>query len=218
MRMRFFAHHYIACALAGPLVLGAAEPISFFKENCLKCHDAKKHKGDVRLDLLGLPVTAKNLETWKEVVYNVQRGDMPPEKETQPSAEARQGFLKRVVPLLARYEVDARGPGDPLMRLSNNQLAHSFQDLLGVSRHVAGSLIEDPVDKHGYSLQNEFTTSGGYMELYLEQLRLAVVDAIPELDAERNTYRLTGSDWEKQHYLTSWGMSARSLRNIYQGP
>ena len=218
MSTRFFAHYYIACALAGPLVLGAAEPISFFKENCLKCHDAKKHKGDVRLDLLGLPVTAKNLETWKEIVYNVQRGDMPPEKEKQPSAEARRGFLKRVVPLLARHEVDARGPADPLMRLSNNQLAHSLQDLLGVSRHVARSLIEDPVDKHGYSLQNEFAISGGYMELYLEQLRLAVVDAIPELDAERNTYRLTGSDWEKQHYLTSWGMSERSRRNLYQGP
>jgi hypothetical protein len=47
------------------------------------------------------------------------------------------------------------------MRLSNNQLTHSLQDLLGVSRHVAGSLIQDPVHKHGYSLQNEFAISGG---------------------------------------------------------
>ncbi len=213
-------YFYITWALWAALALSveAEGHLEFFKENCLKCHDAKKHKGDVRLDLLSLPVTAKNLETWKEVVYNLQRGDMPPEKEKQPSAEARRGFLKRVVPLLARHEVDARGPADPLMRLSNNQLAHSLQDLLGVSRHVAGSLIEDPVHKHGYSLQNEFAISGGYMELYLEQLRLAVADAIPELDAELNTYRLTGSDWEKQHYLTTWGMSERSRRNLYNGP
>ena len=112
-------YFYITWALWAALALSveAGGHLEFFKENCLKCHDAKKHKGDVRLDLLSLPVTAKNLETWKEVVYNLQRGDMPPEKEKQPSAEARRGFLKRVVPLLARHEVDARGPADPLMRL-----------------------------------------------------------------------------------------------------
>jgi hypothetical protein len=189
-------------------------------DNCYQCHsaEAKESKGDLRLDLLSLPVTAKNADTWREVIHNLQRGDMPPEKEQQPTAEARQDFLNRIVPLLARYEADARGPEDPLMRLSNNQLAHSLQDLLGVSRHVARSLIQDPVHKHGFSLQNEFAISGGYMELYLEQLRLAVADAIPDLDAERNVFRLTGSDWEKQHYLTTWGMSELSRRNLYNGP
>ncbi len=216
MSLRIFRILVVLMAVAtAPLM---AEPLVFFEANCLKCHDAKKHKGDVRLDLLGLPVTPKNFKTWREVVHNLQRGDMPPEKEAQPTAEARQAFLKQVVALLARHEEDARGAEDPLMRLSNHQLAHSLQDLLGVSRHVAGSLIEDPVHKHGYSLQNEFAISGGYMELYLEQLRLAVADAIPDVDAKQNIYRLTGSDWEKQHYLTTWGMSERSRRNLYNGP
>ena len=87
-------YFYIAWALWAALALSmeAEGHLEFFEENCLKCHDAKKHKGDVRLDLLGLPVTAKNLETWKEVVYILQRGNMPPEKEKQPSAEARRGF------------------------------------------------------------------------------------------------------------------------------
>ena len=189
-------------------------------DNCYRCHsaEAKDLKGDLRLDLLSLPVTAKNADTWREVIHNLQRGDMPPENEQQPTAEARQDLLKRMVPLLARHEADARGSEDPLMRLSNSQLAHSLQDLLGVSRHVAGSLIQDPVHKHGFSLQNEFAISGGYMELYLEQLQLAVADAIPDLEVERNVYRLTGSDWERQHYLTTWGMSERSRRNLYNGP
>ena len=191
-----------------------------FKDHCYRCHSAEAEnlKGDVRLDLLSLPVTAENANTWREVIHNLQRGDMPPEDEQQPGTEERQGFLKGMVPLLARQEADARGLEDPLMRLSNNQLAHSLQDLLGVSRNVAGSLIQDPVHKHGFSLQNEFAISGGYMELYLEQLRMAVVDAIPDFDADRNIYRLTGSDWEKQHYLTTWGMSELSQRNLYNGP
>ncbi|MDP6914447.1 MAG: DUF1592 domain-containing protein [Verrucomicrobiota bacterium] len=202
--------------LAGTLV---AKPLAFFEAHCVKCHNAEKAKGMVRLDSLGLPVVAENYEAWREVVHQLQRGDMPPKDVEQRSkADTRQAFLAQVLPALARHEADARGPADPLMRLSNNQLAHSLQDLLGVSRHVADSLIEDPVDKHGYSLQEEFAISGGYMALYLEQLRLAIADATPDPAVRENMYRLTGSDWEKQHYLTSWGMSERSRRNLYNGP
>ena len=196
-----------------------AKPLAFFEANCVQCHNAKKAKGMIRLDTLALPVTAENFETWREVVHQLQRGDMPPEdEEQQPGAEARQAFLEQVLPALARHEADARGPADPLMRLSNNQLAHSLQDLLGISRHVADSLIEDPVHKHGYSLQQDFEISGGYMALYLEQLRMAIADATPDPAVKENVFRLAGADWEKQHYLTSWGMSERSRRNLYNGP
>ena len=196
-----------------------AKPLAFFEAHCVKCHNVEKAKGMVRLDSLRLPVVAENYETWREVVHQLQRGDMPPEEvEQRPKADARRAFLEKVLPALTRHETDARGPADPLMRLSNNQLAHSLQDLLGVSRHVADSLIEDPVDKHGYSLQQEFEISGGYMELYLEQLRMAIADATPNAAVKQDFFRLTGSDWEKQHYLTSWGMSERSRRNLYNGP
>ena len=101
------------------------------------------------------------------------------------------------------------------MRLSKNQLAHSLQAMLGVSRHVAASLIEDPVHKHGCSLQHEFAISGGHLALYLEQLRLAIADATLDPTLKQDIFRLAGSDWEKQHYLTGWGMSERSRRNLY---
>lgn len=52
---------------------------AFFKKNCVKCHNAKKHKGDVWLDQLSLHVTDENHELWEEVVHKLQRGDMPPE-------------------------------------------------------------------------------------------------------------------------------------------
>ena len=41
-------------------VVSAAEPIGFFKQICLKCHDVKKHNGDVRLDLLSLQCSNSN--------------------------------------------------------------------------------------------------------------------------------------------------------------
>ena len=46
---------------------------AFFKKNCVKCHNAKKHKGKVRLDQLSLRVTDENHELWEEVVHNLQR-------------------------------------------------------------------------------------------------------------------------------------------------
>ena len=110
--------------LAGTL---AAKPLAFFEAHCVKCHNAEKAKGMVRLDSLGLPVVAENYETWREVVHQLQRGDMPPtDVEQRPKADSRRAFLAQVLPALARHEADARGPADPLMRLSNNQLAHSL--------------------------------------------------------------------------------------------
>ena len=198
--------------------LAWTKPLAFFEAHCVKCHNAEKAKGMVRLNVLALPVTEANFETWREVVHQLQRGDMPPrDQEQRPKADARRAFLEKALPALARHEADARGSADPLMRLSNHQLAHSLQDLLGISRHVAESLIEDPVHKHGYSLQQDYEISGGYMGLYLEQLRLAIADATPDPAVKEEVFQLTGSDWEQQHYLTSWGMSERSRRNLYQG-
>jgi hypothetical protein len=77
-----FACHGFVFADRGPVP-------AFFEQHCFKCHDERKHKGDLRLDLLKLPITAKNEEIWKEVVHNLQRGDMPPEKEKQPKSESK---------------------------------------------------------------------------------------------------------------------------------
>ena len=65
----------------------AKEPRAFFKTYCLRCHDADKQKGDFRLDILkrefGAEATA---QTWAEVLFRINSGEMPPKKEKQPSA------------------------------------------------------------------------------------------------------------------------------------
>jgi hypothetical protein len=189
-------------------------------DNCYRCHsaEAKEPKGGVLLDLLSLPVTAKNADTWQEVIHNLQRGDMPPEEEKQPTAEERQEFLSRIVPLLKRYEADARGPEDPLMRLSNNQLAHSLQDLLGTATHIAGRLIRDPVDKHGYSMQPELDLSGSHLLLYAKELENVLKEVFPdELAPPDDVFRVVGNDWEKCHWAGD-NYLYRGLRKLYGGP
>ena len=86
---------------------------AFLKTYCVKCHNAEKHKGDVRLDQLSLRVTDENHELWEEVVHNLQRGDMPPENAKQPRANERQAFLAEAIGSLTRYEGDARSLDPP---------------------------------------------------------------------------------------------------------
>ena len=72
-----------------------AKPLAFFEAHCVKCHNVEKAKGMVRLDTLRLPVVAENYETWREVVHQLQRGDMPPKDvEQRPKADARRAFLE----------------------------------------------------------------------------------------------------------------------------
>ena len=156
---------------------------AFLKTYCVKCHNAEKHKGDIRLDQLALRVAGDNHKLWKEVVHNLQRGDMPPEDAKQPKAEERQAFLSEAIGSLTRYEVDAKGARDPLTRLTNNQIAHSLQDLLHTHQHIADELIGDPIDKHGYSRQTELGLSGPYLQLYAKSLARAVARAIPDPEA-----------------------------------
>ncbi|MFT5129678.1 MAG: hypothetical protein ACI8W8_003303, partial [Rhodothermales bacterium] len=204
------------------ILLGASASqsaeLAFFKQHCVQCHNAKRQKGDVRLDLLSPAIDAENLQLWKEVVHNLQRGDMPPEDEDQPTTAEREAFISQLMPLLDRYEADTQGPPDPFMRLTNRQIAHSIQDLLGLSRDISSRLIEDPLDKHGFSRQSELEVSGGYFSLYLPALQDAIADAVPDLSKPPDVYRIAGDEWEQAHFLSTWAMSERSRRNLYRGP
>jgi hypothetical protein len=194
-----------------------SQPLPFFRENCVKCHNADKHKGDIRLDQLSETLTAENVEIWEEVVHNLQRGDMPPEDQKQPSAESRSTFAKRTMASLEKFTADNEGPQDPLLRLSNHQIAHSVQDLLGVDMDITGFLIQDPVDKHGYSMQSELDISGSYLELYFDALRKAVYKSVPDLGEEEEPYRVIKNDWEQLNYLTKWESRKGGNRKLYRG-
>jgi hypothetical protein len=217
-------HHLVAvCIIALSASMAGAEDgapgHAFFKKNCVKCHNAKKHKGDVRLDQLAMRVTSDNHELWEEVVHNIQRGDMPPEEaKKQPTANERRAFLAEAIGSLTRYEVDTKGERDPLTRLTNDQIAHSLQDLLHTDEHIAQQLIGDPIDKHGYSRQTELALSGAYLQLYTKSVAGLVARAIPDPEGPAPTiYRVMGNDWEKCHWAGDFSLFT-NRRRLYEGP
>ena len=194
---------------------------AFFRQHCFNCHDVRKHKGDVRLDLLSSRIDADNVEIWKDVVHNLQRGDMPPEEEKQPEASARQAFLEQATAALTRYE-EERSPGDArFMRLTNTQIANSLKELLHSTIDIAPYMVEDPADKHGYALQSETEFSGGYFNLYLPKLEEMVNSAVPDLLASPDRpeqYAFRGNEWEQQHYLARRDVIKAAGKKRYKGP
>ncbi len=166
-------------------VAGGHQDHVFLRTHCVNCHSENEIKADVQLDQLRLPVNEDNHELWTEVVQNIQRGDMPPEDAEQPTDNQRQAFLAEIIPELERYAAESSATPDPLMHLTNIQLANSLQDLLQTHEHIAGQLIGDPVDKHGYSVQTRLDLSGSYLQLYATAVEQVIERAIPNIEAAR---------------------------------
>ena len=192
---------------------------AFFMAHCTKCHNAEKKKGGINF-LEWTDFRLENAKHWQEALENLQRGDMPPEESIQPSFVNRTRFVSQVQEELDRVYADSNERDFRFTRLTNSQIAWSLQDLLQIDRDISGDLIEDPVGKHGESLQSELDLTAGHMEVYLVALQTAVELAVPDLSNPPKPYALKGNDWEKQHYLNRNDLAHGNRRKHrrYRGP
>ena len=210
----FFSLEYIVCSQDKPLKVG-----NFFEAHCTKCHNNEKKKGGINLSELN-DFTIENAKLWQEILDNLQRGDMPPEESTQPSISNRKTFVAQVHKELDKVFADSKKRDFRFSRLTNSQIAWNLRDLLQIDRDFTGDLIEDPVGKHGESLQSEMELTSGHMEVYLSVLQSAVELAVPDLNKPPKPYVLNGNDWEKQHYLNRNDLAHGNRRKHrrYRGP
>lgn len=217
--LRFFAFGSL-CLFSGVAAADDLDSINgFLESNCVQCHNDKKTKGGINLKEHG-EFTRETVEHWQEVLDNLQRGDMPPEDEDQPSAEDRQQFLAFVRSKLDRVYADSGTRDFRFTRLTNQQIAWSLKDILKIDRDFSRDLIEDPVGPHGESLQSTLELTGGHMEVYLNVLQKAVEAAVPDLANPPEMYSVNGNDWEKQHYLNRNDLAYAKKRKWkrYDGP
>lgn len=70
----------IACLIA---FSAFAAPNPFLEQHCHDCHDAETKKGG--LDLTALSLDAAHLDDWIKVHAAVERGEMPPKKNSRQS-------------------------------------------------------------------------------------------------------------------------------------
>lgn len=115
----------------------AESPLSelkpFLKKHCFDCHGAEKQKGDHRFDTLGADLThIETLETWQNILDQLNLGEMPPKKRTKPTAEELSPVVDALTGSLSRFYASQRSTGGRtvLRRLNRHELRNTLRDLL----------------------------------------------------------------------------------------
>ena len=144
----------------------AADPfrdsvLPFLNTYCIRCHDAKTKKGE--LDLTRFPAASKLVEDfrqWQHVVTFLKKGEMPPAKAKQPSADLRAEMIATLEKvLLTEARKLAGDPGVvPPRRLTNAEYDYTIRDLTGVDVQAAKSFPIDPASGEGFSNTGEALT------------------------------------------------------------
>ncbi|MDG2223148.1 MAG: DUF1592 domain-containing protein [Rubripirellula sp.] len=241
MRYRCLAVHGIVLCfalLAGPVMTGAdqlggtgqfngadqfaeqeRQITGFLTKRCAACHNAKDASSGIDLTK---PVVfaAETTEHWHDVLHQVQRGQMPPKEASPIGDDDRQAFLEALSVRLDRLAADLGSRDFRYLRLTNQQIAWAWKDLLKIDHDYSSDLIEDPPGKHGQSYQSSLTLTGGHLEVYLSALQKAVAEAIPDPNEVPASYRIRGNDWEQMHYLSRNDLAhgPRRKHRPYRGP
>ena len=105
----------------------------FLESHCIRCHGAKKQKGDLRLDNLSADFNVRSAAgKWIEVMDNLNLGEMPPEGEQQPDAEKLRQVAGWIASELRAAQRRSAGGGGRILlrRLNRMEYANTIRDLL----------------------------------------------------------------------------------------
>lgn len=178
---------------ATPLVAqtgSVAEPLVDFdvgirpllRRYCVACHGPEKQKHEVRIDTLDPDlIHGRDAERWYQVLQMIERGDMPPEEEPQPSdAERRLMTAWLTRSLTAATQSFAREHGTVLRRLNRVQYGNTLADLLGVPIDFGAVLPDDARSKVGFTNNGEVLQASAlhldyYQAVARQALRAAIV-------------------------------------------
>jgi len=116
----------------------------FFSKYCISCHGAEKKKGGVRLHQLKWdPNDTKSLELWRDVIDQIEQGEMPPEKKPQPKAEMLQ---KLSIDIKERFKSLSSTAKVVLRRLNKRQYTNTVRDLMHINAEQIDPAEAFPAD------------------------------------------------------------------------
>ena len=164
---------------------GYAQTVTpFFQKYCGDCHDGDKPEGEFAIDAkrlvndFGDPGSRAK---WREVVNVLNSHEMPPEKETQPTAAEVAKVVDWITQQTVRAELVLRERRVVLRRLNNHEYRNTIRDLIGIDFDTSG-FPEDPAaggfDNNGGAL----TLSPLHVEMYLSAAQQILDRALVEGD------------------------------------
>ena len=117
----------------------------FFNDYCTSCHGAEKKKGGVRLhELTWDPNNSKSLELWRDVLDQIEQGEMPPEKKPQPKAEMVQKLTNDIKNRFQNLTSTAKVV---LRRLNKRQYTNTVRDLMHINAEQLDPAEAFPADE-----------------------------------------------------------------------
>ena len=139
----------------------------FLKDHCSKCHGPEKQKGKLRLDTLANDFTDSTASSkWAEVVNAVNRHEMPPEDELQPTEVETSRFAEWIEGELARGEIAKRSARVVFRRLNRSEYNNTIRDLVGLDFNPAEKFPEDPSAGGFDNVGQALSVSPMQIELY----------------------------------------------------
>ncbi len=105
----------------------------FLKKHCYDCHGPEKQKGDYRFDTLGTDLTqVDTLETWQNILDQINLGEMPPKKKAQPTPVETAPVIDLLTDALAAIYAKSKSTGGRtvLRRLNRHELRNTLRDIL----------------------------------------------------------------------------------------
>ena len=134
--------------------LPASVPV-FVKRYCMKCHDADSEKGDRNFErFLAQPGKAEHHELLKEILDQLNLGEMPPRKKNvaQPLNAERRQMVAVLADYLAAVESSKVPTATVMRRLTRYEYNYTLRDLLGVDTIAADATRLFPADatSHGF--------------------------------------------------------------------
>ncbi len=169
-----------ASATEAPTAIMPENHFGFLNEYCLDCHDAITEEGNVNLEDLNFNLdTLATAELWQKVLNVLNSGEMPPEDETQPDAQAKTDLLDDLSHQLvtARMILSDSGGVITMRRLNRREYENTIEELLGVSIE-AEELPKDASTGSFDTVGSALFFSSDQLEQYLNIAKRALKAAI----------------------------------------
>jgi len=124
--------------------VGEFDSRSFLKNYCVRCHSGEEPKADRDLAALDGDLSSDDaLQSWQDVVDQLNLGSMPPPKAKQPTDDERQRMVETMTGRL-REAIETRDAADGqtvFRRLNRYQYDRTIRDLLALE-----DMLADPTD------------------------------------------------------------------------
>ena len=146
----------------------------FLGTYCNACHGEDKQNGDRRFDQLSLPVSkVDTLIDLKDILDQINLGDMPPREAPQPSEEESKMFIEQATQALTegRESLASTGGSTVLRRLNRREYINTIGDLFGLNMDAFDPTTKFPRDQsaeHMENLGNVLQTSGYLLDQYID--------------------------------------------------